>query len=353
MQIEKAVTWSENTLIIFGLMKLVLIAFFFASFSLVQLPEAHSQSGDACKGRNLLVDLKRDDPAAYDAVVAEAAETENAEAIFWKVEKEGLQTSWLYGTMHLADPDISSIPEDAQRAILESETLVIESVDALDAAAAAKAMAGLTHLTFLKDGTLRDLVADELEDELEAAVTVRGVPMQLADRMQPWLVATTISLPVCEIIRKQQGAKVLDAELAHFAKENGKAIEGLETVSEQLTAISSLPTEYHVSALEETLASGSKALDMIETMKVLYLEGKMGLVFPIMKAVMPDTGSGQGVAQFQEALIDKRNYTMAERVEPVLQAGPAFVAVGALHLPGELGLVNLLRQSGYTVTAVR
>ncbi|MGI9353245.1 MAG: TraB/GumN family protein [Rhizobiaceae bacterium] len=353
MRIEKTITWSENLLIIIGLMKLILLAFFFASFAVIQSPNADTQAVDNCSGKNLLTELEQTDPDKYQAVLSEAEETVNADSIFWKVQKDGRGPSWLLGTMHLADPDIANLPEDVREAILASDTLVIESVEALDQEASKKAMAGLAHLTLLKQGTLRDLIADELEDELEIAVTRRGVPMQLADRMQPWLIATTVALPVCEIKRKQKGEKVLDSILAEFATDNGKSLKGLETVSEQLTAIASLPEDYHVSALEETLASGSLALDMIETMKDLYIEGRMGLVFPLMKAVMPRTGSGAGVAQFQEALIDKRNETMASRVMPILEEGSTFVAIGALHLPGETGLVKLLRQSGYTVTAVR
>ncbi|MEM9330505.1 MAG: TraB/GumN family protein [Pseudomonadota bacterium] len=352
MRLEKVLAWSENSLLILGFAKMTLLLLFFASFFLVQLPAPYAQSSEACSGKNLLSELRETRPTAYEAVLNEALETKNAGSIFWKVQREGRETSWLFGTMHLADPMIAAIPEKAKKAILASDQLVIESVEALDQQAAAKAMAGLAHLTLLKEGTLRDLVADDLEDELEEAVTARGVPMQLADRMQPWLIATTVALPVCEIQRKQTGEKVLDSALAEFAEENGKQVLGLESVSEQLTAISSLPVEYHVSALEETLASGSLALDMIETMKILYLEERIGLVFPLMKAVMPAAGSEKGVADFQEALIDQRNQTMVERVEPILEQGPTFVAVGALHLPGETGLVNLLRNSGYTVTPV-
>ena len=253
----------------------------------------------------------------------------------------------------MADPEISILRKDVKEAILASDTLVIESVEALDPVAAQKAMGALAHLTLLTEGTLRDLVEDDLEDELETAVTIRGIPMPLADRMQPWLIATTISLPVCEIQRKQSGEKVLDAALAEFAKTSGKPVKGLETIAEQLTALASLPEEYHVSALEETLASGDVAVDMIETLKQSYLSGKMGVVFPLMKEVMPKSGSGEGALQLQEELIDKRNVKMAERSEEVLKSGSTFIAVGALHLPGETGLVKLLRDNGYTVTPVQ
>lgn len=346
-------TVCEKSLFILGALKILLVIAFFVVGNLGFPNQAKAQSEASCKGTNLLEKLKAEDNAAYERIVAEASGVLNANSIFWKVEKQGQKPSWLFGTMHMADPEIATLREDVKAAILASDTLVIESVEALDPVAAQKAMGGLAHLTLLTEGTLRDLVEDDLEDELEAAVTVRGIPMPLADRMQPWLIATTISLPVCELQRKQSGAKVLDAALAEFAQTSGIAVKGLETIAEQLTALASLPEAYHVSALEETLASGDLAVDMIETLKQSYLAGNMGFVFPLMKEVMPKSGSGEGALQLQVELIDKRNVLMAERSEEILKAGSTFIAVGALHLPGETGLVKLLRDDGYTVTPVQ
>ena len=58
-------------------------------------------------------------------------------------------------------------------------------------------------------------------------------------------------------------------------------------------------------------------------------------------------------AEFEERVVTLRNHVMAERAGPILDRGNAFIAVGALHLPGEQGLVALLTQAGYTVSAVR
>lgn len=343
----------DKSLYFLAFIKLLLIAAFFTGAMFAMPERANAQTEASCKGINLLAKLQSEDTAAYERIQAEAAKLENATSIYWKVEKEGEKPSWLFGTMHMADPKIATLSEAVKTAIKNSDALVIESVDALDPVAAQKAMGSLSHLTLLSEGTLRDLVADDLEDELETAVTARGLPMMLADRMQPWLIATTVSLPICEMQRKQSGEKVLDAALADYAKDNDIEVKGLETIAEQLTAIASLPQDYHVSALEETLASGDLALDMIETMKQSYLDGQMGVIFPLMKEVMPKSGDGEGALQLQEVLIDKRNITMAERVEPILKDGSAFIAVGALHLPGETGLVSLLRAKGYSVTAVK
>ena len=61
-------------------------------------------------------------------------------------------------------------------------------------------------------------------------------------------------------------------------------------------------------------------------------------------------GAGDGYAEFEERIVTDRNRRMAERMQPMLTAGAAFVAVGALHLPGEEGIVALLREAGWTVT---
>jgi uncharacterized protein YbaP (TraB family) len=64
------------------------------------------------------------------------------------------------------------------------------------------------------------------------------------------------------------------------------------------------------------------------------------------------TGDQRLAREFQRRLILDRNHRMAERMEPWLKQGGAFVAVGALHLPGEQGLISLLRQQGYSVRGV-
>ena len=347
--------WTEaQTNLVFvvaGLLKLALVTLFFASFLFV--PHAQSQSVENCSGNNLMEQFKLEKPEVYASINSAAAKEINGRSVFWKIEKEGLPTSYLFGTMHLSDPQIAILPNDVKEAIANSDQMVVEAVDALDPKKAQETMAKLSHLTFLQDGTLRDLVKDELEDALVAALAERGLPIQFADRMQPWLVATMVALPVCEMRRKQSGEKVLDSVLVESASELGKPLLGLETAKEQFEAIASLPQEYHVSALEETLASGKGSLDMIETLKVLYQEGNIGAVFPLMRAAMPESATGAGAARFQEQLVEKRNLNMAERLLPMLESASNFVAVGALHLPGKTGLVEELRQAGFNVTTLR
>jgi len=60
----------------------------------------------ACTGRNLMVELQQNDPARYGEALKEADATPNGKGIFWKIEKAGLQPSWLLGSMHVTDPRV-------------------------------------------------------------------------------------------------------------------------------------------------------------------------------------------------------------------------------------------------------
>ena len=171
--------------------------------------------------------------------------------------------------------------------------------------------------------------------------------------MKPWMLSALVALPACELARKAGGAPMLDIKLAEDAKAAGKQLEGLETVADQLHAMASLPMDFHLKGLIETLKLGDRIDDVIETMIVLYAQGDTGMFWPLFRAVLPDEGEDEaGYAAFEQAMIIERNKTMAKNAEPILAAGNAFIAVGALHLPGPDGLIELLRKPGHTVSAV-
>ena len=123
-------------------------------------------------------------------------------------------------------------------------------------------------------------------------------------------------------------------------------------MAEQLRAMASLPMEFHMKGLVETLKLGDRIDDVIETMIVLYEREDTGMFWPLLRAVLPSAGEDEaGYAAFEETMISSRNRVMAENAGPILAKGNAFVAVGALHLPGPEGLIELFRKAGYTVTA--
>lgn len=334
---------------------LLFLTAFFATLLFAATQANARDDATACTGRDLIAAMKQDDPAKLEQIRAEAAGVANGDAVLWRIEKDGVEPSYLFGTMHMSDPRVVRLSDDAEAALEASRTVVIETTEILDQSKMMAAMAAQPELMmFTDDTTLFSLLSEEDRAAAEAALNQRGIPPASVQKMKPWMIASMVALPACELARKASGAKVLDIELAERAQADGKALEGLETIVDQLGAMASLPMEFHMRGLVDTLALGDRIDDVIETMIVLYLDGETGMFWPFFRAVLPsDEQSAAGFAAFEEAMITARNDTMAARAAPFIDAGGAFIAVGALHLPGDEGLVSLLREAGYTVSAVQ
>jgi len=317
---------------------------------------ARADETAACDGTSLVKQLAISNPQKLAEARAAAAAVPNGSGLLWKVEKSGIEPSWLFGTMHVTDPRVTRMPAAAQAAFDAAGTVVIETIDILDPAKAQAALMSKPELTMFTDGTTLDSLLDEEERRIiEAELERRGIPLALVSRMKPWMIAGLVALPACEMARKAEGVEFLDIKIANTARDQGKQLLGLESVGEQMAAMADLPMEFHVRGLVETIRLADLMPDIMATMTDLYLEGEIAQVMPVVLAAGPEQleDDASGYAAFEKRIVTMRNHVMAERAGPILDAGNAFIAVGALHLPGEEGLVTLLQDAGYTVTAVR
>ncbi len=329
---------------------------FFLSFLTVLLLATGKARAEtpACVGADLTVSLQKDDPAVYRKIEAEAAATPNGNGLLWKLEKPGEKPSYLFGTMHMTDPRVVTLPAAAQKAFDAAGTVVIETTEVLDQKKMMATLAGEPDLMMFTDSTtLSSLLSPADEAAVDKALEARGIPLASVAKMKPWILSAMVATPACELARKAGGAPVLDVKLAEDAKAGGKRLEGLETAADQLRAMASLPLAFHMQGLVDTLKLGDRMNDINETMISLYLRGQIGMIWPLFRAVLPDEADDPaGYAAFEEAMVTSRNKVMATNAAPILAGGNVFMAVGALHLPGPEGLVELLRKAGYTVTAI-
>lgn len=306
---------------------------------------------DACGGRNLAAEMQAKDPAGYARIVAAADGIANGKAIFWKIEKPGLAPSWLLGTMHLTDPRVLAMPKGAAEAQAASRVTVLESDEILDQQKAMGKLLTKPQLTMMIDGkTLQSYLTADQTRLLEAALKKRGIPLAAVSRMQPWMLYSFFALSPCEMNRKATGEAFLDQKIAEDAVRAGKPVKGLETLQEQLESMAAVPTDLHMKSLMEGIEQDDRMGDITATTVDLYLAGNVGLLMPLLKALAPDGSDGEGYAAFEQRIITERNRRMAERALPILKDGGAFIAVGAMHLVGDEGLVTLFRKAGYTVT---
>jgi uncharacterized protein YbaP (TraB family) len=309
-----------------------------------------ARADTACVGKTLLPELRQSGKLA--PLEAAAAATPAGEGKFYRIGRPGETASFLYGTMHLSDPRLDLLPE-ARKAFGAADTLVIETTDALDPATTTAMMLARPDLLYLPPGRkLSDILTDPQAVAVTAELERLGIPAASVETLQPWFVAVSLMLPACETARLAEGQKPLDLALAAEAKAADKRVLGLESGGEQLEALASMSGDLQVASLVSTLALGDRLPDLFETMTQLYLDGRIALISPLVEVLMPPGSAAlaREAGAFERRLVNDRNHRMAERLAPLLQPGGVFVAVGALHLPGDEGLVALLKAQGYAVT---
>ena len=322
-------------------------------FTLLSLGSAQAAEQEVtCIGKNILTEMQKTEPARYQQIEENAAKIPNGKGVFWRIEKAGIEPSFLLGTMHVTDPRVLNMPQGAKAAFDKANAVIVESDEIIDELKVAVSLLARPDLTTFPNGkSIYDALPKEDVQQLEVGLKARGIPLSAVSRMQPWMLSSFVVMPACEFARKAKGASFLDKKLAEDAVRDGKHLIGLETIVEQLTAMTELPMEFHLQSLIETLKLGDRMNDVMATMTDLYVTGDIGMTMPMLKSI--DTASAEtgkdGYAAFEQRIITDRNHVMAERAAIYLANGRVFMAVGALHLPGEEGLVELLRSQGFTV----
>ncbi len=311
-----------------------------------------------CAGKYLIPQIEQQNPEIARQMYAEADATLYGKGLIWKVEKDGLQPSYLFGTIHLSDPRLLDLKPAARQAFDNSDTLALEITELLDP----KKMAGVVfaafqYTTYTDGTTLSDRLSEADQKALTAAIEKKlGLPWSVAQKMKPWALMGSLGAPACEMARKKEQKPIVDAFLGQMAQTQGKQIVALETMISQLKAMDGLPEAASLKGLMQTVTLGARLDDLFETMIQLYLQEETALVWALMRRVSADGfAAAQDHAQyaeFQREIVVRRNHTMAQEAEKHIAKGSAFIAVGALHLPGEEGMVNILAQKGYRLSRV-
>ncbi len=306
-----------------------------------------------CAGRDLLTELGQRDREAVDRIEKAAARTANGEALLWRISGKGIRPSHLFGTIHLSDERVRRLTPATSAALAGAERLVLEVAD-LSPAALGGAMGRLSDQVVFADG--RSLAKMLSAEEFAAAKTAAlraGLPEPVLSIAKPWLVSMLLAVSDCERGRTGAGIRPLDLELEHLAKSRGLPVSGLESLEDQLRAMAAVPEADQLIHLRASLKLHARAEDAVETIVRRYLARETAKVWPLQQEIWRAAGFDPvHFTSFQRELVSVRNRRMRDGVLPVLREGAAFVAVGALHLIGEDGLVALLRKAGYSVTAI-
>ncbi len=266
----------------------------------------------------------------------------------WKIDAE--TPSYLFGTIHLPDARVVSLEKSVETA-LDGADVVLTEIP-LDGTTQSK-MLGAAMLT--GEETLADLLPEKLFQRTAKYLESKGFVIQPFLKMKVWVLSTQLSM--LDYLPQMMTTPPLDMQIYRRAEAMGKTVGGLETIEEQLGVFEGLTLDeqiaLHVQAmdqLEEAAArNSSPARELVE----IYLLGDGAALLEKMNEAIDE--SDPAAAKFMKALVTDRNVRMADRIAKKIAAEPGrgfFFAIGAAHMPGEDGIVALLRQAGFSVSRV-
>jgi len=265
-----------------------------------------------------------------------ASEVPFGQGLLFRIERPGVTPSHLFGTMHSDQPDVVRLARPVSTAFDGSGTLALEMEMGAETMMAA--------MVFSDGRELRGVIGDELYQRAVEAVALRGMPEMAIRHYKPWAVLTILSMP------PPTTGQFLDLVLYQSALAQGKPVVGLETAQEQIAVFEGFSEVEQVAMLRETLDTQHLLGQMFEELTAAYLQRDLVRLMGLNDQYGPADPGLEG--RIQEQLIDRRNRLMVQRMLPLLKKGRAFIAVGALHLPGESGILSLLSAQGYLVTRV-
>jgi len=283
--------------------------------------------------------------AALVAPAAGGAAPDEAGAVpkhcLWRV-RSATNTVYLLGSIHIMRPHAYPLAAVIESAFSSSSVAVFE-VD-LSAGATIDAAFGALAAGRLPEGrTLSDVVSPETYRLAEQRLADVGYDIAALQRMRPWMVATTLTLAELQRAGYSPDDGV-DQRFQRRATDAGMRVIGLETVDDQLALFADLTPEEDEAFLVQTLHELESLIPQVGELTAHWQAGRVAEV---------ESFLAEGFAAFPrlfEKLVVDRNRRWLPQLEALLEGDQrAFVTVGALHLVGERGVVELLRAKGYQV----
>ncbi|MGL4634577.1 MAG: TraB/GumN family protein [Beijerinckiaceae bacterium] len=310
----------------------------------------------SCGATDLLKATAKNEPAAYAKIVAAAKAVPNGDGLLWRIEKAGVQPSYLFGTMHSTDPRLDRHTNRIRPLIARSKSVAVEIGELMTPGLRDKASLEIARAGLARSGNALDALHPIQNRALvETALIERGVPLERAQRLETWFLIVALSTPPCERQRRARGLISMDEKIGVAGVKAGKMPIGLEKLEDQIAVMRNIGGINPPIALIETVRDAKLSTDMRETMTQAYIGDRVGELWALsrLREVLSGEAENSATRNYTRALLDDRNVVMRDNSKALIDKGGAFIAVGALHLPGEMGLVSLYRQLGYKVSVVK
>lgn len=263
--------------------------------------------------------------------------------LLWKISGNGLtKPSYLFGTIHMLCADDAILSDQLKNIIRKVDVVYFEvDIDNL------MEMLGVIGKMKMKgDTTLQDLLSKDDYEKVKEYFESKGslLPFSMLETYKPILALSTLeeSSMTCD------NTAMMEQVIMQEAKQTDKTIKGLETMAYQAGVLDSIPYKLqaeqlvtYINDIDKNNKEEDKELDQM--MKAYKSQDLEALEKLMMKTDM-------GIGNFTDVLLYNRNRNWVTKLKTLMPEKSLLVAVGAGHLPGEKGVINLLRKAGYKVT---
>jgi uncharacterized protein YbaP (TraB family) len=281
--------------------------------------------------------------AAAAAATAATAATLNAQPapprhMLFRVRGPNGATVYLLGSVHLLTPEAGKLPPEVDTAFAHAQTVTLEtSLDSLKMRALE-----IATIARLPDGkTLRSVLSPSTAQRTDSLLHLYGLSLDQVGGLKPWFV----DLVMTQLVLQKAGFQAdygVDMQLNERAHAANKPVQGLESVDFQMHLFDSLSPR----AQEQMLLAAEGPAETAARMAALkdaWASGNAARLDSLSNA-------SPGSAEFNEAFVYRRNRSWIPKIESLINGtSDALVVVGAAHLVGRDGVVQLLRAKGYTI----
>jgi uncharacterized protein YbaP (TraB family) len=257
--------------------------------------------------------------------------------LLFEISGNNLQKpSYIFGTMHLLCEGDFEMSEEMISKIQYSEILAME-MDLDDPTMAFKMigkmkMKGDTSLSDLMPKARYDSLKSYLKDSL-------NLPPMMFQKTKPFLIYSLIltKLLPCKTL-------MLENEIMNIGK--GKKLLGLETLDFQMGLMDKMSYQLQADYLLETLSDKKKSIREFQEMAEAYKKRDLEI---LLKSIDAEKGM---MADFENEMLYKRNMAWIPEIKKLISEKTTFIAVGAGHLGGQKGVLQLLKNEGYTLKVI-
>ena len=273
--------------------------------------------------------------------IIKVSSIDHGNALLWKISGNGLKKdSYLFGTMHLIEKENFLFPKKLERKIKQSQSLMMELEGIPDPK---KSM----ELIMLEEGEFFDFFNKEQIDSIFTWADENFKMNETMFKMSFTKMKPFVVMQLSTQLFFQGKTESYEMTFEKIAKENNLITIGLETIEEQMGFFDDLSDTQQSEILMGAIRNQEEDIESAKEMQTLYANQDLKALYEMI------TSSGGVISEEQNKFLDDRNKNWIPKIVNEISKHKTFIAVGAGHLDGHQGVIQLLINQGYTLTPIQ